>query len=114
MSPVLSPGGLGCERPMSAETGKNTVGPVLSAGEIADAAVEAIHQDNPDRDIRIEDHTAYIRIETQTECVIRRQTLEACLGRPFQMQELETVLSSFAGQIETSSEYMRFYLDKQL
>lgn len=114
MSPVLSPGGLGCEQPMSTETGKNTVGPVLSAGEIADAAVEAIQQDNPDRDIRIEDHTAYIRIETQTECVIRRQTLEACLGRPFQMQELETVLSSFAGQIETSSEYMRFYLDKKL
>ena len=25
-----------------------------------------------------------------------------------------TVLSSFAGQIETSSEYMRFYLDKKL
>ena len=114
MSLVSSPGGLGCERSMSAETGKNTVGPVLSAGEIADAAVEAIYQDNPDQDIRIEDHTAYIRIETQTECLIRRQTLEACLGRPFQMQELETVLSSFAGQIETDSEYMRFYLDKKL
>lgn len=113
MSPVLSPGGLGCEPPMSAE-GKNTVGPVLSAGEIADAAVEAIYQDNPDQDISIEDHTAYLRVETQDECVIRRKTLEACLGRPFQMQELETVLSSFAGQIETSSEYMRFYLDKKL
>ena len=114
MSPVSSPGGLGCERPMSPEAGRNTVGPVLSAGEIADAAVEAVYQDNPGQDISVEDHTAYIRVETQTECVIRRKTLEACLGRPFQMQELETVLSSFAGQIETGSEYMRFYLDKKL
>ena len=92
----------------------NSVGPVLSAGEIADAAIEAIHQDNPDQDVIVENHVAYIRVETDTECMIRRETMEACLGRPFQMQELETVLSSFAGQIETSTEYMRFYLVKKL
>ena len=99
---------------MAESTGNNSVGPVLSAGEIADAAIEAIHQDNPDQDVTVENHVAYIRVETDTECVIRRETMEACLGRPFQMQELETVLSSFAGQIETSTEYMRFYLVKKL
>ena len=99
---------------MSDNTGKNKVGPVLSAGEIADAAIDAIYQDNPDKDINVEDNHAYIRVETDNECTIRRETMEANLGRPFQMQELETVLASFAGQIETSAEYMRFYLTKSL
>jgi toluene monooxygenase system protein D len=99
---------------MADNTGNNNVGPVLSAGEIADAAIEAVYQDNPDPDIIVENHVAYIRVETDTECVIRRETMEACLGRPFQMHELETVLSSFAGQIETSTEHMRFYLVKKL
>ena len=68
----------------------------------------------PDKDVRVENHHAYIRVETDTECIIRRETMEATLGRPFHMQELETVLSSFAGQIETSAHYMRFYLTKKL
>ena len=99
---------------MSGKTNQNKVGPVLSAGEIADAAIEAIYEDNPDKDVTVHDHQAYIRVETDTVCFIQRETMEAKLGRPFQMQELETVLSSFAGQIETSTDYMRFYLEKQL
>ncbi len=99
---------------MSKQTGNNKVGPVLRAGDIADAAIDAIYEDNPDKEVRVENHHAYIRVETDTECIIRRETLEANLGRPFQMQELETVLSSFAGQIETSAHYMRFYLTKKL
>ena len=92
----------------------NKVGPVLRAGEIADAALEAVYEDNPDKDIGIEDHHAYIRVELDVECVIRRKTMERLMGRPFRMQELESVLGSFAGQIETSAEHMRFYFDKNL
>ena len=99
---------------MGEQTGNNKVGPVLSAGEIADAAIEAIYEDNPDKDVHVENHHAYIRVETDTECIIRRETMQATLGRPFHMQELETVLSSFAGQIETSANYIRFYLTKKL
>ena len=99
---------------MSEQTGNNKVGPVLSAGDIADAAIEAIYADNPDKDVQVENHHAYVRVETDTECIIRRETMQANLGRPFHMQELETVLSSFAGQIETSAHYMRFYLTKKL
>ncbi len=99
---------------MGEQTDNNKVGPVLSAGDIADAAIDAIYQDNPDKDVQVENHHAYIRVETDTECIIRRETMEANLGRPFHMQELETVLSSFAGQIETSAHYMRFYLTKKL
>ncbi len=92
----------------------NEVIPVLSAGDIATAAIDAANQDDPDKELNIEDHHAFIRVEMENECIIRRETMGANLGRPFQMQELETVVSSFAGQIEASAEYMRFYFVNKL
>jgi len=92
----------------------NKVGPVLRAGEIADAAIEAIYEDNPEKEVHVEDRTAYVRVELDGECIIRRETMEQILGRPFQMRELETVLGSFAGRIETTSDQVRFYLTKKL
>jgi toluene monooxygenase system protein D len=92
----------------------NKVGPVVRAGEIADAVIEAAHQDNPDKTVHVEDRTAYVRVELDGECIIRRETMEEMLGRPFQMRELETVLGSFAGQIETSSDQVRFFYNKKL
>ena len=94
--------------------GKNNVGPVLRAGEVADAAIEAVYEDNPDKEINVEDHHAYIRVEMDRECIIKQQTMENYLGRPFRMQELEAVLGSFAGQIETTEDHVRFYLTKDV
>ena len=48
-------------------------------------------------------------METDEECVIRRETMETILGRPFKMQELETILGSFSGRIEANETFMRFY-----
>jgi toluene monooxygenase system protein D len=36
------------------------------------------------------------------------------LGRPITMPEVEINLTSFAGRIETTDAYMRFYLEKEL
>lgn len=87
----------------------NRVGPIFRAGELASAAIDALIEDNPDKEFNIQDRTAYIRVETDHECVIRRKTMEEILGRAFEMQELEVVLASFSGQIEAEQEYMRFY-----
>lgn len=92
----------------------NKVGPVLRSGEIADAAIEAVYEDNPDKEVHVEDRTAYVRVELEGECIIRRETMEHMLGRPFQMRELETVLGSFAGQIETTTDHVRFFYTKAL
>lgn len=93
---------------------RNSVGPVLRAGEVADAVVQAIQEDNPDKEFVIEDRIAYVRIETEDECVIRQDTLSRALGRPIQMSELEVNLTSFAGRIETSDDQVRFYLERKL
>ena len=92
----------------------NRVGPVVRSGEIADAVIEAAEMDNPGKTIHVEDMNAYLRISTDNEMLLTRKSLQACLGRSFQMQELEINLSSFAGRIETGIEQFRFYFLKKV
>jgi len=95
-------------------TQHNKVGPIFRTGELASAAIDALEEDNPDKEFVIEDRVAYVRVATDHECVIRRSTMEEMLGRPFELQELETVLGSFSGQIDAQQEYIRFYFDKKM
>ena len=92
----------------------NRVGPIMRSGEIADAVIEAVEIDNPGKEVHVDDMNAYLRIATDGEMILTRDTIESCLGRPFRMQELEINLSSFAGKIESGTERFRFYLDKTL
>ncbi|AER55531.1 Toluene-4-monooxygenase system protein D [Pseudoxanthomonas spadix BD-a59] len=94
--------------------GNNRVGPVMRAGELAMAVVEAAREDNPDREIRVDDKRAYLRIDTDDELVLKRETIERALGRPFKMNDLEVDLSSFAGRIETLPDRVRFYFTKHV
>ena len=86
------------------------VGPIVRAGDVADAVAEAARLDNPDREVTVEDHVAYLRVQCVDECIIRRDTVEQTLGRSFEMRELEINLASFAGQIETTSDHIRFFM----
>lgn len=92
----------------------DAVGPLLRSGDIASAVAEAMEIDNPDSAFEIDDNGGYIRIETLRECWIRRTTVEEMLGRPFSMQELGIVLTSFAGRVETTPDYFRFYLSEDV
>ncbi|MDD3443990.1 MAG: MmoB/DmpM family protein [Zavarzinia sp.] len=92
----------------------NRVGPILRAGEVAQAAIQAVEDDNPGKKIHVEDRTAYVRIECEDECILTRASMEEALGRPFQMREIEINLGSFSGQIDTSPDRIRFYLAKHL
>ena len=90
----------------------NRVGPVMRCGELALAVAEAAVEDNPGKEIRVDDKRAYLRIETDDEMILRRETIERALGRPFQMNDLEVDLGSFAGRIETLPDSVRFYFLK--
>ncbi|WP_028215560.1 MmoB/DmpM family protein [Paraburkholderia mimosarum] len=92
----------------------NRVGPVLRASSITASVIEAAHEDNPGKAIRVDDKLAYVRIDADGELILRRATLEDTLGRPFRMSEFEVNLSSFAGRIETTDDYVRFYYEKAL
>ncbi len=90
----------------------NAVGPVLRSGELAEAVIEAIRLDNPGKEIDVLDRHAYLRVSVERECIVRRSTLEQCLGRAIGMQQIEPILGSFSGQIETTEDYLRFYLER--
>ncbi|MGD9764815.1 MAG: MmoB/DmpM family protein [Candidatus Binatia bacterium] len=92
------------------ESERLLVGPVLRRGELAEAVAEAVRDDNPGKEVYIEEHASYVRIHTEDECIIRRETVEHMLGRRFEMQEIELNMSAFSGQIETGDDYIRFYL----
>lgn len=92
----------------------NRVGPIIRAGDVAQAAIEAAEIDNPGKDVHVEDRSAYIRLEAEKEFILKRETLEEMLGRAFEMRELEINLSSFAGQIDMGTDQVRFYLEKTI
>ncbi|MBH1962427.1 MAG: MmoB/DmpM family protein [Rhodocyclales bacterium] len=87
----------------------NKVGPVMRQGDLANAVAEAAEIDNPGKTITVEDKLAYLRIQTDGEMFLQRQTIEEMLGRPFSMNELEVDLASFAGRIDTKADYVRFH-----
>jgi len=92
----------------------NLVGPVMRAGDLAMAVIEAAKVDNPGKEIFVEDKRAYIRIHAEQEMILRQETIEEELGRPFKINDLEVDLSSFAGQIESGDNAVRFYFNKTL
>jgi toluene monooxygenase system protein D len=92
-----------------ADSGPSMAGPIIRGGDVAIAALEAIREDNPEKEIVVEDHGTYMRIEAAGGLVIRRKTMEGILGRPFDLQELQGNLSSFSGQIDTQDDLIRWY-----
>lgn len=92
----------------------NRVGPILRQGALAKAVAEAAEADNPGKSITVDDKVAYLRISTDGEMVLRRETIEEMLGKPFRMSELEVELSSFAGRIDMTADQVRFYFERTL
>ena len=78
------------------------------------AVIEAARVDNPGKEVFVDDKRAYVRIHTEQEMILRQATIEEELGRPFRMNDLEVDLSSFAGQIESRDDSVRFYFNKKL
>ena len=93
---------------------QNKVGPIFNGGDVAQAAVEAVEWDNPDKEITIDDKGAYVRISADHELILTRASMEEALGRKFEMREIEIRLGSMAGQIEVTPEQIRFYFEKTL
>lgn len=92
----------------------NRVGPILRSSDLTEAVIEAAREDNPGKEVRVDDKGAYVRIDAEGELIIRRETLERSLGRPFKMAEFEINLGSFAGRVETTNEHIRFYFQKSI
>lgn len=84
-------------------------GPVLRAGEVTDALIEALQEDNPGKELRVRDASGYIRVEGPGGLTLNRRTIEDVLGRPFSMQEIEIHMTGFSGKIEMTADTIRWF-----
>ena len=84
------------------------VGPVIKNGEVGDAVVEAVYEDNKGRKIEIEEHASYFRIKVEKECVIRFETVSEMLGRDVTRADIEANMPSLEGFIRIESDQIRF------
>ncbi len=86
------------------------VGPIIRSGELADAVVDAIAEDNPEKEVEISDRGDYVRIHTDRRCLLRQSTLEKHLGYPFELSSLEREMPSFTGRMKTlNQEFLWYY-----
>jgi toluene monooxygenase system protein D len=92
------------------ETAQDLVGPVLRAGNLAEAVIDAIAADNPGRDVLVLDRDDYVRIHTAGQCRLTLASLERSLGHPYQLAALEIEMPAFKGRLKTrTDEYLWFY-----
>ncbi len=93
---------------MKTSQSNRPVGPVIKNGEIGDAVLEAIREDNGGRKIAVEEHASYLRITVEKECVLRFDTVASMLGREVTRSDIESNMPSLEGFIRVDSEKMRF------
>ncbi len=87
----------------------DAVGPVMRSGDVADAVIDAVADDNPDRDVYVTDRGDYVHIHTLMDCRLTRASLERSLGRDYELSMLEIEMPSFAGRMQTSDREYRWY-----
>jgi toluene monooxygenase system protein D len=92
------------------ESAQDLVGPVIRAGNLAEAVIEAVETDNPGSDVLVLDRDDYVRIHTSGRCRLTQASLERCLGQPYQLAALEIDMPAFKGRLSTRiDEYVWFY-----
>jgi MmoB/DmpM family protein len=79
------------------------VGPILEAGETAEAVITAIRQINPE--VLVQDRGSYLRVMAPRRCEVTREAIEKVLGRPFLLPgDLEGLMPSFMGSFTVTEE----------
>jgi toluene monooxygenase system ferredoxin subunit len=103
--------GEGERRDGPAISNADRVGPVLEAGDCADAVVAAIRRLNGD--VEVLDRGAYLRVLVCGPCRVTRAAIEEELQRPFRLPvDLERLMPSFKGRLSITEEEVRWDLPR--
>ncbi len=82
---------------------RGMAGPVLVAGEVADAVIDAILRQNPG--VTLIDRGSYVRVAALRSCRVGRAAIAEALGRPFVLPgDLERIMPTFVGTFEVNDE----------
>lgn len=91
---------------------EDAVGPVLRMCDEVELVIQAIVEDNPDREIEVIDRGAYVRVQTPEFMRVTLASLQRRLGASFEMRQFEAMLSAFAGRIVTGTDEMSWTLSR--
>jgi len=94
---------------MSPEPSNLLVGPVLEAGDTAQAVIAAIRERHPEVEVR--DQGSYLRVLCPRRCSVAREAIEQRLGRGFVLPgELEQIMPSFRGRLRIDEDHAEWSL----
>ncbi|MDX9700905.1 MAG: MmoB/DmpM family protein [Rhodocyclaceae bacterium] len=85
----------------------STVFIALQTNEETRQIVEAITQDNPQAVVH--EQPAMVKIDAQGKLTIRRETIEALIGRDYDLQELQVNLITISGNLDQTDDEMVLY-----
>jgi toluene monooxygenase system protein D len=89
---------------------EHPVGPILRMCDEVELVVEAIRDDNPGREIEVIDRGSYVRVQADGYLRVTEASLQKYLGKGFFIRSLESMLSSFAGRIDTAGDQIEWKL----
>jgi toluene monooxygenase system protein D len=89
---------------------QHPVGPILRMCDEVELVVEAIRDDNPDREVEVIDRGSYVRVQADGYLLVTEASLKNHLGEGYEIRSLEGMLSAFAGRINTSSDHIEWTL----
>lgn len=89
---------------------EDAAGPILRMCDTVDLVIQAILEDNPDREVEVVDNGSYIRVHARGFLRVTLASLRRKLGPSFQMRQFEAMLSSFAGRVATTSDEITWTL----
>ncbi|MBX3679796.1 MmoB/DmpM family protein [Cognatazoarcus halotolerans] len=85
----------------------STVFIALQTNEDTRPIIEAIVQDNPAAIVN--EAPAMVKIDAEGKLVIRRETVEELIGRPYDLQELQVNLITMSGNLDQTDDEMTLY-----
>lgn len=88
----------------------NAVGPVLRMCDELERVIAAIVEDNPDQTVDVVDYGSYVRVHGQSFLQVTLAALQRHIGARFELRQLEAMMPSFAGRIETTSDRITWRL----
>lgn len=69
-----------------------------SGGDAIHAIIEAIEEDN--EGVIVEDYLTFKKVKVPNNMLVKRETVEACLGSEWNMDDIHLYMSSYFGFIE--------------